>query len=295
MPDPLPFYSNQSMMTDPGRYWASLERLPNGIAELCGVVQGIQLHVFWADRYGVTLSADRKNEVLLRSMHAKLARLREIDARPITDPRPPENRLVGNCRDFSLILTSLLRSKGIPARLRCGFGAYFLPDHYEDHWVCEYWSADENRWILVDAQLDGFQRSALGAAFDPLDVPRDQFISGGQAWQLCRSGIADPETFGIFDMHGLWFVRGNLVRDVAALNKDELLPWDSWGIIGVQDGDLSKDDLVLLDHAAALTCADVPDIHAVWDLFRADARLTVPQEIETYMDGSATTIEWATA
>jgi len=34
------------------------------------------------------------------------------------------------------------------------FGAYFEPDRYEDHWVCKYWTVDEGRWVMVDAQLD---------------------------------------------------------------------------------------------------------------------------------------------
>ena len=95
----------------------------------------------------------------------------------------------------------------VPARARCGFGAYFLPNHYEDHWVAEYWNAAEERWVLVDAQLDEFQRREMQVAFDPLDVPRDQFIVGGAAWKMCRSGVADPDSFGIFDMRGLIILR----------------------------------------------------------------------------------------
>ena len=30
-------------------------------------------------------------------------------------------------------------------------------------------------------------------------------------------------------MHGLWFIAGNVIRDVAALNNREMLPWDVWG------------------------------------------------------------------
>ena len=93
------------------------------------------------------------------------------------------------------------------------------PNHYEDHWVAEYWSAAQRRWVLVDAQLDDLQCAALQPDFDPLDVPRDRFIVGGAAWQMCRSGQADPERFGIFDMRGLGFIRGDFLRDVAALNR----------------------------------------------------------------------------
>ena len=141
---------------------------------------------------------------------------------------------------------------------------------------CEYWNATQQRWVLVDAQLDEFQCDALHVPFDPLDVPRDQFIVGGKAWQLCRSEMADPDAFGIFDMHGLWFVRGDFVRDVAALNKVELLPWDGWGIIEAQDEHLTEDDLAFLDHVASLTCADVPEFARVRRLYESDARLTVP-------------------
>jgi hypothetical protein len=65
-------------------------------------------------------------------------------------------RLVGNCRDFSTMLCAMLRHQGVPARARCGFGAYFLPNHYEDHW--DGWgliaSQDEDLtpddWALLD-------------------------------------------------------------------------------------------------------------------------------------------------
>ena len=62
-----------------------------------------------------------------------------------------------------------------------------------------------------DAQLDDLMLDVLKPDFDPLDVPRDRFIVGGKAWQLCRCGQADPDAFGIFDMHGLGFVRGDLL------------------------------------------------------------------------------------
>jgi len=72
----------------------------------------------------------------------------------------------------------------------------------------------------------------LGISFDPLDVPRDQFLTAGVAWQMCRTGQDNPDHFGIFNMRGLWFVRGNLVRDLLALNTIEILPWDVWGVDG---------------------------------------------------------------
>jgi hypothetical protein len=193
--------------------------------------------------------------VQLRTVPRQLARIVELDPRPLDQPRPLDRKLVGNCRDFSVMLCAMLRRQGVPARARCGFGAYFIPNHYEDHWVCECWDARQGRWVLVDAQLDALQREAMRIPFDPLDVPRDQFLTGGVAWQMCRRGQADPDRFGIFDMKGMWFIRGDLLRDLFALNKVEILPWDHWGLMSKDEKDLTAEDMALLDRAAELTLA----------------------------------------
>jgi hypothetical protein len=180
----------------------------------------------------------------------------------------------------------MLQSKGTPARPRCGFGAYFLPNHYEDHWVCEYWNEAEQRWVLVDAQLDELQQSVLETSFNTLDVPRDQFLVGGAAWKMCRSGEADPDQFGIFDMHGMDFVKGDFIRDVAALNKVELLPWDCWGLILTESATLPPDDLSMLDQLAELTCREVPGFDTVRQIYESDPRLRVGDSIRSYVNGN---------
>jgi hypothetical protein len=288
----LPYFSQPGSMTDPGSQVGMLEGLPSGIADLCRLVQGTTIHTFWAERYGICLQPERQEEVQLRSLDHRLKRMKELDPRPLTEARPLPQRIVGNCRDFTLLLVSILRHQGVPARARCGFGAYFLPVHYEDHWVCEYWNATLGSWVLVDAQLDSFQCDQLKIRFDPLDVPRDQFIVGGKAWQMARGGDADPESFGIFDMHGLGFIRGNLVRDVAALNKVELLPWDCWGIIEAPEP-ISSEEMTFLDQLAELTYDDVPDFDAVQRLYNCDRRLRMDGTIHSYVKGGVLTINIA--
>ena len=284
------YFVQPAPITDPGPYASLLDGLPADMGELCRLVQGLTIHVYWAERYGIQHSPERQSEVQLRTIQRRLKRSLELDPRPLTETRPLEKKIVGNCRDFSVLLVSILRHQGLPARARCGFGAYFFPNHYEDHWVAEYWHAGKGRWILVDAQLDDFQCEVLKISFDPLDVPRDQFIVGGRAWQMCRSGQAAPDSFGIFDMHGLGFVRGDFIRDVAALNKVELLPWDCWGIIEKARED-DPDDLAFLDHLADLTNADVPDLEAVRKLYETDARLRVRGPVNSYTSQGVETIE----
>lgn len=287
----LNYFASQSSISTPGDQVALYEGLPTSVAALRDVVQGLMVHVFWASQYGLALGPDREAEVQLRWVSRQLARIIELDPRPLTEARPVERKLVGNCRDHSTLLASMLRHQGIPARARCGFGAYFMPNHFEDHWVCEYWNADEERWVLVDAQLDALQREKLAIPFDTLDVPRDAFIVGGQAWRMCRSGMADPDAFGIFDMKGLWFVRGDFVRDVASLNKVETLPWDGWGLADARDEDLTPNDYALLDRLAELTAGDVPEFDTVRALYDSDLRLRVPKAVNSYTAGVRQVVE----
>jgi hypothetical protein len=269
----LEYYAQPGVITDPQEQDRWLRDLPTDIPSLVKVVQGVMVHIFWAERYGLNLSDERKEEVNLRFVSKILSRIIELDKQPLTITRPLDKKIVGNCRDYSTLLCTILRQQGVPARARCGFGAYFTPDHYEDHWVCEYWNAAQQRWIMVDAQLDQLQREVLNISFDPLDVPHDQFITGGRAWQMCRSGGADPDRFGIFEWHGQWFVQGDLVRDFLALNKIELLPWDGWGLMAGPEQSVPAEDVALLDRIAALTLADNAAFDEIRSLYATEPRL----------------------
>ncbi len=240
--------------TDLTLHRARLREIPTALDDLCRVVQGLVVHPFLAHLYGMTPAAIRQDDLEIRPASAMVTRLLELDSSPLAQPRPPELRFVGNCRHFTVLLCALLRAQGRPARARCGFGAYFDPSRFEDHWVCEVWDEARESWCLVDAQIDSVQREFFRISFDPLDVPRTQFLVAGEAWQRCRRGKADPRRFGILDLRGLWFVRGNLVRDLAAFAKRELLPWDGWGIMARhEEGDDAE--MALLDRVAELTQA----------------------------------------
>lgn len=285
------FYCTHGPMSDPGEFFPAA--LPNSLPELVQIVQQNLLHIFWAERYGRTLTNEEKSTVNLRRIKEKLALLASSHRASASELQPaagdflltaktPSQRQAGNCRDFSLMLVSLLRSQGIPARARCGFGRYFTPGRYEDHWVAEYWNQAQDRWILVDAQLDDLQCKVLQPPFDPLDVPRDQFILAGDAWQMCRQGRADPKDFGIFEMNGWWFIWGNVAREFLSLNKIEILPWDYQ--IGVFSHRLEEplasnlDELAFYDRIAALTLAGDQAFSEIRQLHDADPRWRVPAE-----------------
>jgi hypothetical protein len=97
--------------------------------------------------------------------------------------------------------------------------------------------------------------------------------------------LQDPGKFGIFDMHGLGFVRGNLVRDLAALNKLELQPWDCWGVILHEQLD-DPEDLRALDEIASLTANDPPALAALRACYRSDARFRVDGSVSSWVNGA---------
>ena len=54
-------------------------------------------------------------------------------------------------------------------------------------------------------------------------------------------GRRDPARFGLSftNESGLWFNAQNLLRDLASLNRMEMLPWDVWGWMPEPDAVLS--------------------------------------------------------
>jgi hypothetical protein len=282
MQSELEFYTEPGTMTTPGRHARLFDDLPRDLAALVRVVQGLTVHEYVAsDFYGFQIPEDRKRESHLRRVEAMLDRLLEIDAAPLTTARPVEKRLVGVCHHPMLFLVAMLRAQGVPARARCGFGTYFNPDFYEDHWVCEYWNADEARWKLADPQFDDVWIERAKIDHDVLDVPRDRFLVAGDAWTQCRAGEADASKFGIFkgDLRGLWFIATDLVHDVAALNNMEMLPWDVWGACPKPNVALNDEQLEFFERLAALTRHPDAWFDDLQALYEKDDRVRVPPTV----------------
>ena len=208
-------------------------------------------------------------------------RILTLDDRPLTVARPPERRLVGVCRHFMVLLLAMLRAKGIAARGRCGFGAYFNAGYFEDHVVCECWNESEARWALVDPQFDDIWRERLHIRHSVLDVPRDQLLIAHEAWTRWRRGDADAEKFGIVagNLRGSWFLAVNLIHDVALLNKAELLRWDTWGAMPRPNHPLTHDELACFDELAALTTNPDQSFETLRAMYDRDERIRVPGSV----------------
>ena len=254
----LEYYRKQSPITNPGQFSELFDPLPDYPGEMIEVIHGLIIHKLVADAYHEPLSQNQRSEQHLRSIKQILQRIQDLDNAPLIDPRIPTKRLVGVCRDFAVLLTSMLRYKGIPARMRVGFASYFDPEGIMkyDHWITEYWQEFEKRWILADAQIDEIQRRSFRINVDVTDLKSDHdFYFAGSAWLKARAGSI-KSTYYRFSgsWKGLPCIRGNLLHDFQSLNKVELNPGDSWDSLAQKtDRELTVADKGLLDRIALLT------------------------------------------
>jgi hypothetical protein len=244
-------YTTHSPFTDPGPSADWLDGVGADLAKIHRVSSGSVFH-FWGngDIADHGFPAERLAEVDLRYASDMFARLRELNPAPLDQERVPTERVVGCCRDFTLLFVAIARHHGIRARSRVGFADYAAAGWYVDHVVAEVWDGD--RWRLVDAQFTDREVDD-----DVLDVPRDRFLVGADAWRAARSGAVDPDRFVVsphLDVpgtRGLPQVRYDLVQDLASLNKHEMILWDQWG--GLGDGaEVSEEDIRATDELAAL-------------------------------------------
>ncbi len=139
--------------------------------------------------------------------------------------------------------------------------------------------------------MAAYGESDMAVVKDVLDHPEDlgpgEFLTGGEAWSAFRQGKIDPASFGVYGSEnwGPGEIRGNAVKDLAALNKVEMLPWDTWGRMeDAYKGETGPDYDELLDTLAAACAADDPA--GITTLY-ARNDLTVPPELSCWHPSSS--------
>jgi excinuclease ABC subunit A len=254
----LQYYAQQSVITDPSTYFHLFKNLPHDLPNLAKTVQGLVISLPWEDAYGLDTPRERHNEIYLRTVPEMLRRILELDSSPLTSERPPQKRKVSLCRDFAVLLVSMLRHQNVPARVRVGFAGYYRAEtpRYWDHRIAEYWNEGLNRWVLVDAMTEEPILERLRFKIDPLNVnSNSQFLLAGEVWQKCRAGKVDSQEFGDSpDDLGMAPIRYALLQDFDYLNKNELVGFDAWhSLINKPENEVTEDEKALLDEIAEIT------------------------------------------
>ncbi len=288
-------YQQHSRFTDPGQFQFLYQDLPDVPAELCEITRGLLLHHLDIANQEKLIPLNRLAELDLRFAERMLEKIISLNSANLLQARQVQTKLIGSCRDFSLLFCSMLRHKNIPARLRYGFSNVHIPDFHHDQVLLEYWDENKNDWCLADARMDDqFKKKyQLPATFEAHDLPYQAFITAGEAWNLCRRKTKTANQFGTGvnkQIGGWWYIRNKLIQDLAALNKMELLPWDSWGLM-LQGGlnDFNQDDFMqdakqvaLLDLIAKLISTSKINASTVQSIYLENEALRVHDKIYSY-------------
>jgi len=183
----LDFYRQYSSYTDPGEYEYLYKKLPDSLPELCRLIRSQYINYGWElDNYRELIPKERWNESLkYPTVKSALEGLLSYDSRGLVKDRKPENRLMLICRDNALLLASILKYRGIPARVRYGFAPYLLTGFHSNHVICEVWNEKDNRWMLVDPSADR------------IDFNREEFDFSNDVWLKMQKKEINPKLYGM--------------------------------------------------------------------------------------------------
>jgi len=269
----LQYYAQQSVITDPSMHSHLFDHLPHDLPNLVKTIQGLVVSLPWEDAYGLDTPRERHEEIYLRTVPEMLKHILELDPSPLTVERPPERRKVSLCRDFAVLLVSMLRHQNVPARVRVGFAGHYRSEtpRYWDHRIAEYWNEGLNRWVFVDAMTEEPILERLRFKIDPLNVDSNsQFLLAGDVWQKCRAGKVDPQEFGDSpDDLGMPPIRYALLHDFDYLNKNELVGFDAWHeLISKPENEVTEEERRSLDEIAETICHGDSQFNALRKLYQ---------------------------
>lgn len=265
----IEFYKKTSCFTELGLYKNFAQDLPNDIRELCLLQRHQIIHpVAILKTIGNARSqTDEAAPKPILTFHGDMTRI-PCDQLLFENERFPtalsilaellrreneysckrkiQNKLHLTCREQAILLTAILKAKGIPARVRSGFAPYISNDGiFHDHWICERFCAEENRWILTDADC-----CVENLDFDFADIPCDKFLFGAQAYlKIRRKELRDEdlEYASVPPTHGMRAALQSLFYDLHSLMNDEIFFWHSPRYIVEKNFVLSQAEFEELD------------------------------------------------
>ncbi len=182
------------------------QNFPDALPELCSLIRSQFIHPY-ADllKYSEQIPKERWNEFLkYPTVKSILEGLHKYDSRGLVKDRKIEDRLVLGCRHSAILLASILKYRGIPARVRTGHATYLIPGFHGSHTLCEVWNEHEKRWMLVDPSTD------------MIDFSREQFDFSNEAWLQLQKGEINPKFYGLPGKYtGLGSIVGKVPSDLA--------------------------------------------------------------------------------
>lgn len=269
--------------TNAGAYAGLFRSLPDDLPSLGRLVCGQIIHrvtlyegnananrdLIYGDMNRYPWQRMRCEDDMFLTAPAMVAELLRLDDRGFTADRAVEHKLVLTCRYVSVLMSAILKAKGIPCRSRAGFAPYFHEGQSWDHWINQAWIG--GRWVTFDA--DGFYEEG-GMPLRQYDMPVTAFDWAADAWLNVRRGRADGARFIYADglgTCGLKAIIRYVFYDFHALMNDEISYKFQPCWIDERFDRLTEADFQLIDALAELLRA--PDEHfdqlkQLWDTER---------------------------
>ncbi|WP_168356565.1 transglutaminase-like domain-containing protein [Petralouisia muris] len=260
----LEHYRKTGTYTYAGAYGDYFRSLPDDISELGRLVCSQVIHrvtlqegnsnananLIYGDMERYPWYRMRCEDDVLLTAPALVSELFRLDARGFVKDRKVEDKIVVTCRYVSVLMSAILKAKGIPARCRAGFAPYFQEGVSMDHWVNQYYSEKEERWITFDA--DGFYEEC-GMSLSQYDIPPDSFDWAADAYLAVRNGKTDGNQYIFADRMGtrsLPALIRYLLYDFHALMNNELTYSFLPACLEGRLAKLSREELEELDYLA---------------------------------------------
>ena len=192
----LDFYKQTSLYTDLGLYKTFAKNLTNDINELCLLQRKQIIHPFEFDRNSIFYTENQNDNIpvyykkfeddLFPTAISMIAELLRRD-KHYNYNRKTKDKLHVTCRGQALLLTSILKAKGIPARVRSGFAYYTseIKDVADDHCIVEYYNKKEKRWILVDPDMHDYDDNLT---INVNDLNPKDYVFAAEAYLKIRKG-----------------------------------------------------------------------------------------------------------
>ncbi len=258
----LDHYLEFGTFTNPGYYKEFLQSLPDDVKELGNLISHQIVHRVTLKEGNTKANRDlrygdmtkypwyrlRCEDDVLTTTVSMIAELLRLDDRGFLPDRKVEDKIVVTCRYVAILIASILKSKGVPCRVRSGFAPYFSKSS-GDHWVNQYWDKIQKKWITIDA--DGFFDSSIG--FDQYNMPKNKFDWAADTWLGIRKGKLDPNHFVYADgSKGLMPVLWAIFYDFHSLMNNEILYNQQPKYIYYKFDKLTEKDFKEIDELAKL-------------------------------------------
>lgn len=232
MEEILKFYLKTSMYTNYEPYKEYYKSLPNNMEELTELILSQTIHrtelrksrneYLTKGKSSDHISEEYpwwkyiSHDDILLTAPAITAELFRQDERGFIKNREIRNKVVITCRYVAILIASILKSKGIPCRVRSGFAPYFTNDgKYIDHWIIEYYNEQSQKWIICDPDPESGKNH--------VNMAHEDFAWAAEIWLNVRSGKDDIKKY----IHGSSFQGLNMLAyslffDFHALMNDEI-------------------------------------------------------------------------